>query len=135
MRSWRSLRVVLDAEDGLGLVPQPLDRAVIQVDVRHLHIRGQRFRVHGEAVVLRRDLDLAGGKVLDRMVAPAMPELELIGVAAHRERQDLVAETNAEYRHVRVHELARVRDRVRQHGRIAGSVAQEDAVGPCGDEL
>ena len=67
-------------------------------------------------------------ELLDRMVRASMPELQLVGLAADGESHDLVPETDAEHRHVGVHQLTHVADRVRQCGRVAGTVAQEDPV-------
>src|SRR5213595_2878949 len=72
VRPGRRFGMVLHAEDGLLRVAEPLHRAVIQVHVRHLHVRGQRLGVDREPVVLRRDLDLPGFQFLDRMVRAAM---------------------------------------------------------------
>ena len=52
-----------------------------------------------EAVVLRRDAHPAGAQVVHRMVDAAVPELELEALAAEREPEDLVPETDAEDRH------------------------------------
>ena len=82
--------------------------------MRDLDVGRQRFRIDRKAMILRRDLDLAGLEFLDRVVRAAMPELQLVGIAAHRERQDLVAETDAEHRHVLLDQVARVVDRVVQ---------------------
>ena len=128
VRARRRLGVILHAEHRLGLVAQPLDGAVVEVDVGDLHVRRQRRRIDGEAVVLRGDLDLAGLELLDRVVGAAVAELQLVGLAAHRQRQDLVAEADAEHRHVGLDQLARVVDGVVEHRRIARAVAQEHAV-------
>ena len=58
----------------------------------------EQLRVDREAVVLRGDLDLAGLEVHDRMVRAAVAELELEGLAAAGEAEDLVAEADAEDR-------------------------------------
>ena len=58
-----------------------------------------------------------------------MAELQLEGLAAHRQAENLVAEADAEHRHVRRDQRLRVVDRVGQRRRIAGAVAQEHAVG------
>ena len=42
VRAGRRLGVVLDREDRLGRVPQPLDRPVVEVAMRHFDVRGQR---------------------------------------------------------------------------------------------
>ena len=93
---------------------QPFDGTVIEIEVRDLDVGRQRLRIDRKPVVLRSDLDLAGLELLDRMVGAAMPELQLVGISTHRERQDLVAKTDAEYRHVLFDQLARVVDRVVQ---------------------
>ena len=65
------------------------------------------------------------------MVRAAMAELQLVGLAADGERQDLMAEADAEDRHAGGDQLPRVRDRVPQDGRITRAVAEEHAVGPA----
>ena len=85
---------------GLRGVLQTLDRAVVQVEVRHFDVVRHRCRIDGKPVILRRDLDLAGSQLLDGMVRAAVPELQLEGLRAHRQAEDLVAEADAERRHV-----------------------------------
>ena len=62
--------------------------------------RGQTIAIDGEAVVHRHDLDLAGGEVLDRMIGAVMALMHLLGLAAERQRQHLMAEADAEHRDV-----------------------------------
>ena len=59
---------------------------------------GSDCLVDREAVVLAGDLDLAGGQVLDRLVGAAMAARQLVGPPAQRERQQLMAEADAEQR-------------------------------------
>ena len=59
VRAGRSLRMVLHAEDRLRFVAQPLDRAVVQVQVRDLDVGWERRGIDGKAVVLRGDFHLA----------------------------------------------------------------------------
>ena len=66
--------------------------------MRHDDLVLHRFHVHGKAVVLRRDLDLARRQVHDRLVAAVMAELELVGLAAEGEAQKLLAQADAEDR-------------------------------------
>ena len=61
MRARSGFGVILDREDRQGLVAKAGDRVVVEVDVRDLNIGRQRIGVDGEAVVVRRDLDLTGG--------------------------------------------------------------------------
>src|SRR5438093_11341782 len=87
------LGVVLHGEDGELLVNHPLDRVVVQVPVGDLELgRLHGLRVDREAVVLRGDVDPPGAEVLDGLVPAAVPELQLVRLAAEREAEDLVAE-------------------------------------------
>jgi hypothetical protein len=97
--------------------------------VRHLDVGRQRVGIDGEAVVLRGDLHLARAQVLHRVVRAAVAELQLEGAPPHGEPQHLVPQADAEHRHVGGHERRTLLDRVRQRRRIAGAVAEEDAVG------
>ena len=108
---------------------QAFDRAIVQIEMRHPRVRGQRIGIHGKPVVLGRDLDLVAIEILDRMVGAAMPELELVGLGTQGEAEQLMAETDAEDGPVRrVDQRAHVVDCIGDRGRIAGAVAQEDAV-------
>src|SRR5438876_12431125 len=97
MRPGRRLGVVLHGQQGLAAVAEAFQGLVVEVDVRVLDVvLAQRVGVDGEAVVLRGDLHAAAAEVLDRMVAAAMAELELVRLAAESEAEELVAQTNAE---------------------------------------
>jgi len=91
-RAGRGLGMVLDREGRLVGAAQALVGAVEQRDVRDLGALRQRLRNDAEAVVLRGDLDLARGQVLDRLVGAAMAALHLARLAAERKRQDLMAQ-------------------------------------------
>lgn len=58
VRAGRGFRVVLDAEDGFGFVAQPLDAVVVQVEVAHFNLIGQRAGRYGKAVVVAGDGDI-----------------------------------------------------------------------------
>src|SRR5689334_3553365 len=60
VRTGRSLGMILDGEERLFRVREPFDGAVVQIEVRERRLALQRVDVDREAVVLRRDLDLAG---------------------------------------------------------------------------
>ena len=98
VRTGRGLGVILDAEDRQALVPQSLEGLVVQVDVTGLDVGGQRGRVDGEAVVLGRDLDLAGRLVADRVVGASVAELELEGLRAEGLAEELMAQADPEDR-------------------------------------
>ena len=96
MRTWGGLRMILHTENRFGLMAQPLDSLIVQVDPIHSHIRGKGFRVYSEAMVLRGDLHLARLQVLHRLIPAPMAELQFKGLAAKGLSQDLVAQTDAE---------------------------------------
>ena len=77
MRPGRRFGVILHAEHGLGHVPQALHGAVIEIEVRDLHVVRDGVWVDREPVVLRRDFDLAGLQILDGVIAAAVAELQL----------------------------------------------------------
>ena len=64
-----------------------------------------------------------------------MPELQLEGLAPERQAQNLMAEADAEDRLVGLRQLARVFDGVADRGRVAGAVAEENAVHAARDDL
>ena len=71
--------MVLDAECPLLCTAKALDRMVVEIKVRQFDVFAfEAFNIDAEAVVLAGDLDLAGLEVLDRMISPAMAELQLI---------------------------------------------------------
>ena len=96
MRTGRGLGVILNTKDRNGIAAQALHRAVIQVDMRNLCIRRQRLRVNREPMVLRRDRNLPGEQILDRLVAATMAELQLERLSAQSVGQNLMAQTNPE---------------------------------------
>src|SRR3546814_9500046 len=95
-RAGRGLRVVLHGEHGPALDRDALVGAVEEGDVALDHTLGQRRGIDHEAVVLAGDLDLAGGEVLHRVVGATVAALHLGGLGAEGEREDLVAEADAE---------------------------------------
>src|ERR1700693_5858173 len=69
VRPRRGLGVVLDGEDGQLAVAHALRRPIVEIHVGFIEPGlFHRLWVHGEAVVLRGDLDAPGQQVLDRMV-------------------------------------------------------------------
>src|SRR5262249_33157071 len=130
LRTRRSLGMVLHAEHRPILHLEPAIGTVEQRDVSLLDIRRQAVAVHGEAVIHRGDLDLAGGEVLHRVVRAVMALMHLARGAAEREAKHLMAETDAEQGQARVHELPDLRHGIDSgRRRIAWPVRQEHAVG------
>src|SRR3972149_4826491 len=112
--------------------PEALDGAVVQVLVcQHEAGLVEKLRVDAEAVVLGCDLALAGLEVLHRVVGSPVPELELVGPPAARERQDLVPEADAECGQAVDEHLGRL-DRVAAGVRGPRPVREEDAPGAGG---
>ena len=120
------LGVVLHAEGGRVEHAQALAHAVVEVDVAHLGPAGEPVGVDGEVVVLAGDLHLAGGQVAHGVVAAVVAERELHGVGAERPAEELVAEADAEHRHVAEQPADGV-DGVGHRGRVAGTVGEEHA--------
>src|SRR5262247_3208647 len=128
VRPGRSLGVVLHREHRPLAMPQPFAGAVVEVEMRRLPpVRRHRRRVDGEAVVLRGDLDLAGGDVLHWVVRAVVPERQLVRPAAGREAQDLMAQAYAEDRHAPEKPADRL-DQIRHALGVARPVGDEHAV-------
>src|SRR4051812_40670014 len=87
-RAGACLGVALEAVRGLVGELDALQRPVEERAVRGSHIRRQRLLVHGEAMVLAGDEDLAGGEVLHRMIRSVMAELHLGGLRPRRESEE-----------------------------------------------
>ena len=82
---------------GSDRVPQPLHRAVVQIDVADLQVGGERVRVDGVAVVLRGDVHEAGAVVAHGVVASTVTELQLVVAPSEGARDHLVAQADAEH--------------------------------------
>src|SRR5213594_4392019 len=78
LRTGRGFGMELQRADRHGPVREALDRAVVEVAVRHDESarRIEAPFVDLELVILGGDRDRAGAKVLHRMVRPVMPERE-----------------------------------------------------------
>src|SRR5260221_7427887 len=122
------LGMVLDAEGADAFGGEALARSVVQMNVRALHGIRERLEVDAEAMVLRRDLDATRREVFHRLVAAAVAELELVRLAAEREREELMPEAYSEDRFFADEATHRV-DRVADRGGIAGTVREKNSVG------
>ena len=60
VRAGGCLGMILHAKGRQIAMPHPFDRVVVEIAVRDFERRRQRFFVDREAMILRRDLDLAG---------------------------------------------------------------------------
>src|SRR5438093_10120420 len=72
---------------------EPLDRAVVEGDVRRL---GGVARPHRKAVVLARDEHATGGPLEHGVVRAAMAERKLVRLVTRRETEKLMTETDTE---------------------------------------
>src|SRR4051794_6122435 len=136
VRAGAGLGVVLDRAARNVEQLEALDRAVVEVHMAELggaevgvpadglvgldRLRAVRAE-DGKAVVLRGDLDLAGGQVLDRVVAAAVAEGQLEGLQADRAAEQLVAEADPPDR-LDADDLADRRDDVVERRGVAGPV-------------
>src|SRR5689334_25202594 len=85
----RRLRVILHAEHRQLAVPQPLAGGVVEVEMARLEPAGRHRRgIDGEVVILRGDLDAAGGEVTYRVVRAVMTERQLVGPATGGQADD-----------------------------------------------
>src|SRR3989442_8113640 len=125
-RARRGLRMVLDRQHRLAAVTQPLAGAVVQVKLRDFDIAGEAIRVDSVAVVLRRDVYAARRYVLHRVIRAAVPEFELEGAGTESSAKHLVAQADAQYRHLADQRLDRG-DLVVEERRIAWPGRKEHA--------
>ncbi len=94
-------RVVLYAEQRQRAMPHPLERVVVQIDMRQIHFALlQRVGIDGVVMIVRRDLHLARAGMLHRMVAAMMAEFQLVSLATQCQADELVSQANPEDRHL-----------------------------------
>ena len=100
LRPGRRFGMVLHAESPVAHALDALDGSVEQVDMRRdKRSIDEAVLRHGVGMVLRGDLDFIRRKMLDRMVAAAVAEFQLIGLCAVGHGQDLVTQTDPEDRY------------------------------------
>ena len=129
VRAGRGLRVTLEAKRGLVGAGQPLQRAVKQARMGGAQVGGQGLFVHRETVVLAGDRDAAGVEVLDRVVGTVVAKLHLEGGGARSQREDLVAQADAEGGVPRLDEFMRGGNGVVARLRVTRAVREEHAIG------
>src|SRR5690242_7644826 len=83
---------------------------VVGVAEPRLPARGERFLVHGVAVILACDIAAAGVQVDTGLVLAAVAEGEFVCVGAGGQCHDLVAEADAEARHAVIERPSRHSD-------------------------
>jgi hypothetical protein len=115
--------VVLDAEGRDVFAAEAFVGVVVEIQMRQFDLFFiQCVDVHAEAVVLAGYFDLAGLEVLDRVIGAVVTELELVGLCAERQSENLVAEAYSEDGYF-AEQLAYVFDGVVNRRRVAGAVA------------
>mmetsp|Transcript_26885 Transcript_26885/g.61268 ORF Transcript_26885/g.61268 Transcript_26885/m.61268 type:complete len:242 (+) Transcript_26885:3467-4192(+) len=124
------LRVELDREPRPHAVNDALVAPIVGIHHEGHPLVGQRVGVHGEAVILRRDVAASCAQVDARLVHAAVAEFHLVGLRAGRQGEDLVAKADAEDRSGRpaLHHRTHVLHGLHALGRVAGPVAEEEAV-------
>src|ERR1700756_719551 len=109
-------------------MPQTFEGVVIQIDMGQVYLALlQRIRIDGEVMVVRGDLDLAVVRLLYRMIAAMVAELQLVTPAPKRETDQLVAETDTEDR-LLAYQPPDVVLRVVQRLRVSWPIGKEDAI-------
>ena len=88
--------MILHAKHGLGLVAQPLDGLVIQINPIHGHLGRQRRRIHRKTMVLGSDLHPTRLQIFHRLISAPMPKLQLEGLATQRLAKNLMTQANPE---------------------------------------
>ena len=118
----------LDGERGhIGII-HALAGAVVAVDKTQGRVFRQRVAVHRIAVVLARHVGQPGLDVLRGLICAAVAVLQLGGLCALTERQQLMPQADAEGRDAVAHEFAQVRNHGGVIRRVAGAVGQHHAV-------
>ncbi len=114
---------------------QSFHGTVVQILVADQHfITREAFIVNCKAMVLRSYNHFTGVQVLDRMVRTAVPELELVGVTAKGQAQDLVSQADAHHRtpaDQAAHSLHGIPDILG----VARAVAEHHAMRPVAQDL
>ena len=95
-KAFPGLGVELDGEPGPRAVDDAFVGAVVCIHHQRHPAAGKGLGVHGEAVILSRDVAALRAEVHDGLVHPTVPELHLEGLRPSRQGQDLVAQADAE---------------------------------------
>src|SRR5271169_6150854 len=131
LRAWARLGMVLHRKHRLADNPQSFIAVVEERKMGRLDAARQTIGLNDKAMILAGDLDCAGQQILDRMIGSAMAARHFAGAPAERQRHQLVAEANPEYRLARIDQVAQYRHRIDAgRGGVAQPVRQENPVGP-----
>ena len=100
------LWVVLHREDRLADDPKPFVALIEELEMSRFNTFGQAFRVDDKTMILAGDLNLASPQILDRVIGTTMAAFHFAGLAAERQRQQLMAKTNAEDGFIPIQQVA-----------------------------
>lgn len=126
--------MVLDTEDGGFAVAHAFDGAVVEVDMRDLHIAREAGGVDGKTMVLAGDRDTAITQVFDGLIATPVAKFQLKGAAAVGVAEDLVAEANGEDG-LFADELTDLLVDVLECRRISGAIGEKNTIRIPGEDL
>ena len=95
----------------------------------------ERLRVHGKAMVLRRNLDPARLITHHRLIPAAVPKLQFVGLPPKRMPENLMPQTNPENRHLLLNQALHHRIDIGQGPRIARAIRQKIPHPACAGAL
>lgn len=137
-RTALGLGMELGGEDGLLGVDHTLVGLVVEVDKVGLELGRQGVDVNGVSVVLGSDVALAGGQIQSGDVVSSVTVLELDGLGAGSQSQQLVAETDTEDGQLGelgllVHNVSQVEHGLLAVSGVTGAVRDEDTIKVVGN--
>ena len=104
---------------------QALNGLIIEIQVGYFHL-GKILELNGKAMVLRRNLNLACGKLFHRMIAAMVTKLELAGLTTQSMPDQLMAQTNACDRKACLDQFPDCCNLIAQGRRIAWAIGEKD---------
>ncbi len=107
---------------------QPLNRAIIQINVGNLQAGGKAVRVNGVTVILGSYVNPSGLQVLDRVVGPPMAKLQLEGVRSQSSGYQLMAQAYSHHGHS-TYQAADVVNDIIEQLRVSRSGGKQNARG------
>ncbi len=99
MRAGCAFRVILHTERRPVFQTDPFNGIIVQVYMRYFHVRmfAYRFGINTKAMVLRGNFTLAGNDIFYRVVQSPVAVMHFKSRNIIRQRQQLMAETNAKH--------------------------------------
>ena len=125
------LGMELDGHNSFRAVPYTRNRSVIQMPVSDLQFGRQPFLFNRIAVILRGDDHTACPQILNRLIRSTVAELQLKRARAESQREDLVAQTDAEDG-LYLGKAPGCLVGLSEHSRVTGAIGEKDAIGVQG---